>query len=452
LRPGTGKVKYSLATYNRVGGNCQGTTALAIYRNCNCPSSSSQRFRFSLYNSPVRILFLNLYYPPDASATAKMAKIVVDALAVNHEVTVLCGRPSYDPTERRPWRLYQSEHIDKVRIIRVGSTAYQRVQMKKRILNYLTYVLLAVPCALLIPCDVILAMTDPPFEGIVGAFVATLQDRPYVYNIRDLYPDMAVGGSIVKPGLLARIWEQLHRWALRRASKVIVLGEDMRNRILAKGVASSYIMIVRDGAEISKSSNPPASTDDSVVKAIREGFRFVLLHAGNLGFYGAWDTLIQGARLLANDGIGLVFVGDGAQRESLQAACASVPNVRFLPFFPASKIPSVLAAADAHVITIKRGLEGVVVPSKLYGILAAGKPIVAVAPAECDVVSLGKRNGFVVSADPNNPAQFAECVRKIASDPPRLRKMAEAAAATAPEYERTRELQKLIAVIESTQP
>jgi len=400
----------------------------------------------------MRILLLNLYYPPDTSATAKMAKIVADALAVNHDVTILCGRPSYEPTERRPWRFYQKEHAGRVRIIRVGSTAYLRVQMKKRILNYLTYVLLAIPCALLIPCDVILAMTDPPFEGIVGAFVAMLQDRPYVYNIRDLYPDMAVGGSIVKPGLLARVWEQLHRWALRRACKVIVLGEDMRNRILAKGVNPSNVVIARDGAEISSSSSPLASPDDSVVKAIREGFRFVLLHAGNLGFYGAWDTLVQGARLLAKDGIGLVFVGDGAQKESLKAACAGIPNVRFLPFFPTTKVPAVLAAPDAHVITIKRGLEGVVVPSKLYGILAAGKPIVAVAPAECDVVSLGKRNGFAVSADPNDPLQFAECVRTVALDPSRLRKMAEAAAATAPEYERTRELQKLITVIENAKP
>lgn len=374
----------------------------------------------------------------------------MNALAAKHDVTILSGRPSYDPIERRPWRLYQSERAGRVRIIRAGSTAYDRVQMKGRVLNYLTYVLLAILRALLIPCDVILAMTDPPFEGIVGAFVAVLKNKPYVYNIRDLYPDMAVGGAIVKPGLLARIWEQLHRWALRRATKVVVLGEDMRNRILAKGVNPSNVVIVRDGAQMPKPGISRAPADDSVVQSIREGFQFVLLHAGNLGFYGAWETLIQGARLLANEGIGLVFVGDGAQKRSLQVASAGIPNVRFLPFFPAGKIPSVLAAADAHVITIKRGLEGVVVPSKLYGILAVGKPIVAVAPEECDVVALGDKNGFAVSADPEDPTQFAECVRKIAADPQRLQEMAEAAAAAAPEYEQAGELQKFVDVLEDT--
>jgi len=272
---------------------------------------------FSLYNSGVRVLLLNLYYPPDTSATAKLAKTVVDALAAKHEVTILCGRPSYEPTERRDWHLYQSEPLGNVRVIRVGSTDYPRAQMKKRIFNYLSYVLLTVPRALFSPCDVILAMTDPPFEGIVGAFVAVLKNKPYVYNIRDMYPDMAVGGSIVEPGWLARIWEKLHRWALRRATTVVVLGEDMRNRILAKGVDPAHVAVVRDGAEIPAASSPKPPLDESVIQAIREKFQFVLLHAGNLGFYSAWETLLEGARQLASEGVGLVFVGDVAQRERL---------------------------------------------------------------------------------------------------------------------------------------
>lgn len=401
-----------------------------------------------MYNSVVRVLLLNLYYPPDTSATAKMAKTVVKALAAKHEVTILCGRPSYDPTERRDWHLYQSEQIGKVRVIRVGSTDFPRVQMKKRILNYLSYVFLLLPRALVAPCDVVLAMTDPPFEGIVGAFVAMLKNKPYVYNIRDMYPDMAVGGAIVKPGLMARVWEKLHRWALRRATKVVVLGEDMRNRILAKGVNPAHVVVVRDGAELAREGAVANELDQAVIEKIRGGSKFVLLHAGNLGFYGAWDTLVEGARRVADQGVELVFVGDGAERARLEASCAGVSNVRFLPFFPGSKIPSVLAAADAHVITVKRGLEGVVVPSKMYGILAAGKPIVALAPAECDVVSIGRAKGFSIAANPENAEEFAERVREMVGDEGRLRRMAEAAAAIAPEYERGRELEKLVVVIE----
>jgi len=396
----------------------------------------------------VRILLLNLYYPPDTSATAKMAHTVVEALSSSHGLTVLCGRPSYDPTERRPWRLYQTEIVDRVRIIRAGSTDFPRFDMIKRVVNYLSYVALAIPRALFVPCDAVVAMTDPPFQGIVGAIVALLKRKPYVYNIRDLYPDMAVAGSIVRPGMLARFWEKLHRWALRRASRVIVLGEDMRARIIAKGVAPARVVIVRDGADILSAGAPLPVLDPAVVRAIRGDFSFVLVHAGNLGFYGAWNTLVTAARHLANEGVGLVFVGDGAQRSQIEAAAAGADNVRFLEFFPASKIPSVLAAADAHVITVKRGLEGVVVPSKMYGILAAGKPILAVAPKETDAASLGVQRGFAVAADPDRPAEVVSAVRALASDPKKLKAMGEAARAAAPDYDRVEELKKFVTIID----
>ena len=396
----------------------------------------------------MRILLLNLYYPPDASATAKMAAIVVEALSVSHDVTVLCGRPSYDSTERRPWRLWQTELLGKSRIIRVGSTAYPRFAMKRRVLNYLSYVALAIPRALLLRCDVVLAMTDPPFEGIVGAIVALLKGKRYIYNIRDMYPDMAVGGAIVAPGPLARIWESLHRWAMRRATRVIVLGEDMRARLTSKGVNPAGIEIVRDGADIYPAEAPPPLLDDEIIRSIRGNFKFVLLHAGNLGFYGAWETLISAVRILEADGAGLVFVGEGAQRGRIEALAKDAANVRFLPYFPAGKIPSVLAAADAHVITIKRGLEGVVVPSKMYGILAAGKPIVAVAPDETDTVSLGAKFGFAVSADPDSPEKVAAAIRSLARDTAKLQSLGRAARAVAPDYDRVKELQKFVKIIE----
>jgi colanic acid biosynthesis glycosyl transferase WcaI len=395
----------------------------------------------------MKILVLNLYYPPDTSATAKMAAAFLKPLAAKHEVTLICGRPSYDPTERRAWRLWQTERLG-MTVVRVGSTDYPRTQMVRRVLNYLSYVALSVPRALFVRCDVVLAMTDPPFEGIVGAFVAMLKRKPFVYDVCDLYPDMALGGSIVSPGLLARVWERLHRWALRRATRVIVLGDDMKARIIAKGVTPERVTIVRYGVELDVASSAAPELDSEVMSAIRSGFRFVLLHAGNLGFYGAWQTLLAAARELEGDGVGLVFVGDGAQRASLEAAAARSTNVRFLPFFPPTKVASVLAAGDAHVITIKRGLEGVVVPSKMYGILAAGRPIVALASQQTDAASLGAREGFGVAADPDNPAELVAIVRALLGDPQRLAEMGTAARTAASRYARANETLKFVQILE----
>ena len=347
--------------------------------------------------------------------------------------------------------MWQTETGGRAKIIRVGSTDYSRTRMGRRVLNYLTYVALSVPQAVFEPCDVVLGMTDPPFEGIVAAFVALLKGKAFVYNIRDLYPDMAVGGSIIGAGLMARVWERLHRWALRRATRVVVLGEDMRARIVSKGVKAERIVVVRDGTEID-AAVPEAAVDAEVVRAIRGDFKFVLLHAGNLGFYGAWETLVAAARKLAKEGVGLVFVGDGAQRAHIEAAAAGCANVRFLPFFPASKIASVLAAPDAHIVTIKRGLEGVIVPSKMYGILAAGKPIVAVAPRETDVAAIGEKRGFAIWGDPDDAEQVACVIRQISRDSNQIRHMGEAGRAAANEYDRVNELRKFVRIIEEARP
>ncbi len=375
-----------------------------------------------------------------------MAALVAEKLTERHRVTVLAGRASYDPIELHPYSLLRREAHGNLAVERVGSTAYPRFRMHRRLANYLTYLLLAVPRALAVRADVVLSMTDPPVVGLAAALVAKLKRRPFVYNIRDLYPDMALGGQILRPSVWARLWERLHRWALRRAARVIVLGEDMRDRIIAKGVEPARITIVRDGALIPKSL---ASPDHPVAQEIRSGFAFVLVHAGNLGFYGAWESLVAAARLLEKDGIGLIFVGEGAQRARVEAAAEGSKAVRILPFRPADEVPYVMAAGDLHVVTVKRGLEGVVVPSKLYGILAAGRPVLAVAPEESDVVRIVRRTGCGVAADPDDPAGIAARVRELLCDPAPLAEMACRARKVAQEYDRSSQLALFLQTIEA---
>src|SRR5271170_5572409 len=180
----------------------------------------------------MHILLLNEYYPPDTSATAKMAAQVAEALAQRHRVTVVAGRPSYDPDVRYPYALLRRDTRNKVTVECVGSTTYSRHQMRGRVSNYLSYLSLAVPRALALRPDVVLAMTDPPVAGIAGAFVGRLARRPFVYNIRDMYPDMALGGDIVSQNPWVERWERMHRSALKQATRVIVLGDDMRDRIV----------------------------------------------------------------------------------------------------------------------------------------------------------------------------------------------------------------------------
>lgn len=393
----------------------------------------------------MHILLFNEYYPPDTSATAKMAVQVAETLAKRHQVTVLAGRPSYDPDEFYPYAFLRRDVCNGVTVERVGSTAYPRHQMRRRVSNYLSYLALAVPRALAIRADVVLAMTDPPVAGIAGAFVARLSRRPFVYNIRDMYPDMAIGGDIVRPSRSIDLWEKMHRRALRQAARVIVLGDDMRERILSKGIDPARVVVVRDGTSF-PSSMPDRS--DPIVQEIRSGFPFVALHAGNLGFYGAWSTLLEAAKILGNENTGLVFIGDGANRPKLEASAADSPNVRFLPFRPFEQVPHVMMAGDIHIVTVRRGLEGVVVPSKLYSILAAGRPVLAVAAAKSDAARIVCESGCGMAADPDDPVAVAAAIRALRSDPARLAEMGRRSRETATKYARVNELARFMEIME----
>jgi colanic acid biosynthesis glycosyl transferase WcaI len=397
----------------------------------------------------MHILLFNEYYPPDTSATAKVAAQVAEALAQRHKVTVVAGRPSYDPDEFYPFAFLRRDTRNGVTVERVGSTDYPRHRMRRRVSNYLTYLTLAVPRAIALRPDIVLSMTDPPVAGIAAAFVARRLGCPFVYNIQDMYPDMAVGGDIVRPGFWVRRWEKMHRRALKQAALVIVIGDDMRARILAKGIAAEKVAVVRNGTTLQLTA--PETKDraaQDVVSEIRCGFPFVIVHAGNLGFYGAWGTLLKAAEILGNENIAIVFIGDGANRAALQASALNSPNVRFLPFRPVEQVPQVMAAGDVHVVTIRRGLEGIVVPSKLYSILAAGRPVLAVAPASSDAASVVVESGCGLAADPDDPAAVAAAIRELRGDPARLAEMGRRAREASKKYARVTQLERFVEIIE----
>jgi glycosyltransferase involved in cell wall biosynthesis len=402
----------------------------------------------NLMSSPsLRLLFLNQYFPPDTSATANVAQKVVAMLAQKqHHVTVLAGRPSYNPLQTHPYYLWQREIEGNVIVERVGSTAYFRGRMRHRMLNYLTYLVLALPRALTLSTDMVISMTDPPLVGVVAALVAWIKRKPFVYFIQDLHPDMVLCSGMVKPAPWVHVWEQLHRWVLRRATQIIVLGDDMRARVIAKGINPARIAVVRTGTSIPDKT--PAE-NDPIVQEIRQGFDFVVLHAGNLGFYGDWETLIEAMNHLQEERIGLLFIGEGATKSKLQLLAQGNRQIRFMPFCPAEQVAQVLAAADLHVVTIRPGTEGVIVPSKLYPILAAGRPVLAVVPATSDAAQIVTQYNCGVVVDPGNSAAVAAAIQNCYQNPEQVKQMGQQARAIAPIFETGKQLAILLQLIEN---
>ncbi len=393
------------------------------------------------------ILLINQYFPPDTSATALVAADVAGALAAaGHKVTVLAGRPSYAPTERRRWRLLRHEVFGACRVERVGSTAFSRSAPAGRAANYMSFLALALARACTRRADVILAMTDPPLAVLAGVAGAAVRGGALVYNVRDLHPAMAIAAGLIRPGVLSTAWDAVHRGAMRRAARVLVLGDDMRERVIAAGVEPARVTVVRDGAA------PVAATGEvpAAVRALTEGLRFTVMHAGNLGHAGAFDTLLEAARLVAPDGASFVFVGDGATGERVRRAAGTDGNVRWAPPVPPADVPALLSAGDLQVVTLRRGLEGLVVPSKLYPILACGRPVLAVAPRNSDVARIVLEHGCGWVADPDDPAAVAAAVRAAMADPAARSRAGERARAAFPRFTRDRWLEVLVRQVEST--
>src|SRR2546421_1702198 len=394
----------------------------------------------------MRVTLITQYYPPDASATAALASEVARALADRgHLGTVVAGRPSYEPLARRRWRPIAREQDGRVVVKRVGSAAFHRRRMGGRIVNYASYLAMAGWPALFARSALVLVMTDPPVASVVAALVAKLRRLPLVVNVRDLHPDMAITVGLLRPGRVSRLWDALQTWALRRAACVIVLGADMRRRVLDKGVEPGRVVIVRDGAPL-PATLPPRN--HPVSQQVRNGFEFVVLHAGNVGFSCAWEALLGAARLMEGERVGFVFVGDGAAMPAVRAEAKRLRNVRLEPFRPVAEVPHVLQAGDVHVVSVRENVEGLVVPSKLYPVLAAGRPPLVVAAAGSDAAQLVAESGCGWVADPTDPGAIAGAIREAMGDPVELRKRGERARALASRFQRPRLLAEVAGVVE----
>lgn len=368
----------------------------------------------------MRILVLNQYFHPDRSATSQLLTEVSEDLARHHEVWVVTGRPSYDPSEATTSRgLVSRERHGDVRVARVWSTSFPRADMAGRLTNYGTYLLSSVAGALSVARpDVVVALTDPPLVGLIGALTAAVRRRPFVLVMQDIFPDVAVRvGKLSNPAVIS-VLRATSRLLFRRADRVVSIGRDMDRRLIELGVPSRKIQTIHDWSD--GSLVRPLDGPSALRKERGWSDRFVVMHSGNVGFSQSLDTLVDAAALLRDqEEIIIAIVGDGAARAGLERRVREqkLENVAFLPYQAKSSLSESLGAADLHYVGLKRGLAGFIVPSKVYGILAAGKPFIAAAEADAEParIALELECGLVV--EPDDAQALAEAILRIRKEP-----------------------------------
>jgi glycosyltransferase involved in cell wall biosynthesis len=378
------------------------------------------------------VRIVNQYFPPDTSATANVfADLAMACQDAGHRVSVLCGRPSYRPSDHS----FPVSETRDIAVERVRSTALPLTSIPARLLNYLSFVVLAGVRGLTrARPDVVICGSDPPIAVLV-AFL-TARGRPTVYFLQDLHPEAAMSAGWISPGRIAATWDWLHTWALRHCTAVICLGEEVRQKLELKGVAPERIVVVPNGARA-----PHPLVDTSLVTRLRGDATFTVIHAGNLGVAGAWDT-IREAQRLAGGSVEFVCVGGGAREAELRSW-----GLRVEPF--ESDVAAVMAAGDVQLVTQRSEMEGLLVPSKLYTALVHGRPILGVVPETSEVASTVRRYGCGLVADPDDPEDVAEKVRALAADPARLREMADRARTAGKHYQRPDVFKPLVELIDT---
>lgn len=360
------------------------------------------------------VVFVNRYFHPDHSATSQLLSDLAFHLAGRGwTVEVVTSRQRYDDARAR---LPEQETVRGVVVRRVRTTTFGRLLLAGRAIDYLTFYGSAffMLTRVLRKGSIVVAMTDPPMISFVAALAAMLRRAALVNWIQDLFPEVARA-----LGLLARtggVLRPLRDWSLRRASANIVLGERMAARVAAIANVDAHgrqtITVLHnwafDGLE------PVARASNRIRETWTPGDPFVAGYSGNLGRVHEFATITAAMAQLPD--ISFVIVGDGARALEVRRATERLPNVQFRPYQPRELLGETLSSADVHLVTLLPQLEGLVVPSKFYGVIAVGRPVIFVGDHHGEIATLLREYDCGISVENGNPAELARAIRRLASD------------------------------------
>jgi glycosyltransferase involved in cell wall biosynthesis len=354
-----------------------------------------------------RLLVLNQYYWPGVEATAQLLTELCEALADEAEIKVVTG--VLHGNEDDPRRLVHNG----VEIVRVPSTSFERSRILARASNYLSYLTSALVYGLRgSRPDVVLCMTDPPVVADVALLVARRYGAPLVVISQDVFPEIAVQLKRLENPLLMGVLRALVSLYLRRADRIVAIGDTMRRRLEAKGARPERVQVIPNWVDTNRLQPLGKATQ----WAHDRGFdhRFVVMHSGNVGHAQDLDSLVRAATFLRDiDDLVIPIIGSGARHAELTALAErlQVGQIVFLSYQNRKVLAESLSAADIHVVGLAPGLAGYVVPSRLYGILAVGRPVIAAADPESETVHVVREIGCGIIVPPGRPELLARVIR-----------------------------------------
>lgn len=396
----------------------------------------------------LRVLFINRSYYPDVEATGQLLTELCSDLARQHDVEVIAGMPNFVAATHDAPLPHRDRH-EGVEITRVRNFRFTKKSLFGRACGLLSYMVLAFWAGLFARRpDVIVIETDPPLLALLGAFLKRWHRCTLIFYLQDLYPEVGLAMGKLRPGLTTRLLRWSTQVGLKSADRVVVLGRDMRDRVLARGIVDDKIDIVPNWADTELIRPTPRPNTLRAEWGVDN--TFVVMYSGNLGLSQNLEPLLEVADQLRGAPVSFVLIGEGAAREGLQARATALglTNVRFLPYQPRERLAQSLGAADVHFIPLRRGLAGCIVPSKLYGILAAGVPYIAAVDADSEVARVTYETRAGMAIEPDSAAALAAALRWCLSHRAELRVMGRRARAAAEaEFSRSVAIERFGAIL-----
>jgi len=375
-----------------------------------------------------KLLAVTQFYPPDYAATGQLISDLAGQLGdLGMQVSIFTGQPGYAfQKDSAPPR----EQFERVLVQRSRTARFLPRRIRGRAINGLLFCARAALHLLKSARrqDVLLLTTEPPYLPVMGYLIHLLFGIPYVCLLYDLYPDVAVELNVVSDKhWLARFWDGCNRRVWRKAQRIVVLSSSMKTRVLAKEPAiADKVTVIPSWADPSK-IKPIDKHDNWFAHQFKLTDKFTVLYSGNLGRCHDMETILVAAEQLHGEPVQFVFIGHGAKlqscRDRVRQRCLS--NCLFLPYQDKSVLPYSLTACDLSLVSISPGLEGLVAPSKLYGILAAGRPVAAICEGHSYLRKLLATANCGTAFDNGDAEGLANHIRYLATHPQVARQIGE---------------------------
>jgi colanic acid biosynthesis glycosyl transferase WcaI len=391
---------------------------------------------------PLRIAFFNRSYWPDMAATGQYLTELAQDLVERHgcEVTVVAGQP-LTVSAVRSRGLFSREMQRGVQIIRANGTHFRPRRFAGRAANYLTYFGSAAVASLFVGRpDVVVSLTDPPIVGLLALATARRTGAKFVFWCNDIFPEVAVLLDDFQSGAVNGALDRINRFLIARADLIVSIGSRMKRRLVEeKGADPARIETIHYWADCEAIA--PAPHDNAFARTNGLAGKFVVMHSGNVGASQNLEMIVEAAdRMRDRTDIVFAIVGDGVKRTVLaeMAAARGLTNVRFFPYQPKEMLDQSFGAADVFVVSLKAGIEGYIVPSKLYGTLAAGRPYIAAVDASAEPAEVAREHGCGLLVAPGDVDAFVAAVERLRDDPGECAAMGRRARDAAWQFDRRR--------------